>query len=185
MFLYFLFTVAWMTFFTLYYVEKQIKSNNYPWALPCSFGVLVFIALTYAAARFGQLKGKEEMNELRKFAEDVRDVMAIENTGKYKGKYLVLGGKISPMEGIGPSQLRIGSVEKKLNEGVVKELIFALSATMEGDTTAYYIYKKFKGFQVMFSSIARGIAVGDELEYADEISLGRSITNRIAYNEAG
>jgi hypothetical protein len=70
MFLYFLFTVAWMTFFTLYYVEKQIKSNNYPWALPCSFVVLVFIALTYAAARFGQLKGKEEMNELRKFAEE-------------------------------------------------------------------------------------------------------------------
>lgn len=124
-------------------------------------------------------------DELLCVVEDVRDVMAIENTGKYKGKYLVLGGKISPMEGIGPSQLRIGSVEKKLNEGVVKELIFALSATMEGDTTAYYIYKKFKGFQVMFSSIARGIAVGDELEYADEISLGRSITNRIAYNEAG
>ncbi|OJX29321.1 MAG: recombination protein RecR [Chryseobacterium sp. 36-9] len=124
-------------------------------------------------------------DELLCVVEDVRDVMAIENTGKYKGKYLVLGGKISPMEGIGPSQLRIGSVEKKLNGGVVKELIFALSATMEGDTTAYYIYKKFKGSQVMFSSIARGIAVGDELEYADEISLGRSITNRIAYNEAG
>jgi recombination protein RecR len=110
--------------------------------------------------------------------------MAIENTGKYRGKYLVLGGKISPMEGIGPSQLRIGSIEKKLNEGVVKELIFALSATMEGDTTAYYIYKKFKTQQILFSSIARGIAVGDELEYADEISLGRSITNRTVYNEA-
>ncbi|MNK82333.1 Recombination protein RecR [compost metagenome] len=116
--------------------------------------------------------------------EDVRDVMAIENTGKFRGKYLVLGGKISPMEGIGPSQLRIGSIEKKLNDGVVKELIFALSATMEGDTTAYYIYKKFKTFQVIFSSIARGISVGDELEYADEISLGRSITNRTVYNEA-
>ena len=123
-------------------------------------------------------------DDLLCIVEDVRDVMAIENTGKYRGKYLVLGGKISPMEGIGPSQLRIGSIEKKLNEGVVKELIFALSATMEGDTTAYYIYKKFKTQQILFSSIARGIAVGDELEYADEISLGRSITNRTVYNEA-
>ena len=123
-------------------------------------------------------------DELLCIVEDVRDVMAIENTGKYRGKYLVLGGKISPMEGIGPSQLRIGSIEKKLKEGVVKELIFALSATMEGDTTAYYIYKKFKTQQILFSSIARGIAVGDELEYADEISLGRSITNRTVYNEA-
>ena len=123
-------------------------------------------------------------DELLCIVEDVRDVMAIENTGKYRGKYLVLGGKISPMEGIGPSQLRIGSIEKKLNEGVVKELIFALSATMEGDTTAYYIYKKFKTQQILFSSIARGISVGDELEYADEISLGRSITNRTVYNEA-
>ncbi|WP_312751759.1 recombination mediator RecR [Epilithonimonas hominis] len=127
---------------------------------------------------------EKRSDELLCIVEDVRDVMAIENTGKYRGKYLVLGGKISPMEGIGPSQLRIGSIEKKLNEGVVKELIFALSATMEGDTTAYYIYKKFKTQQVLFSSIARGIAVGDELEYADEISLGRSITNRTVYNEA-
>lgn len=123
-------------------------------------------------------------DELLCIVEDVRDVMAIENTGKYRGKYLILGGKISPMEGVGPSQLRIGSIEKKLNEGVVKELIFALSATMEGDTTAYYIYKKFKTQQILFSSIARGISVGDELEYADEISLGRSITNRTVYNEA-
>lgn len=122
--------------------------------------------------------------ELLCVVEDVRDVMAIENTGKFKGKYLVLGGKISPMEGIGPNQLRIGSIEKKLMSGTIKELIFALSATMEGDTTAYYIYKKFKAQKVKFSSIARGIAVGDELEYADEISLGRSITNRTAYNEA-
>lgn len=115
--------------------------------------------------------------------EDVRDVMAIENTGKYQGKYLVLGGKISPMEGVGPIQLNISSIEKKLNSGEVKELIFALSATMEGDTTAYYIYKKFKTFEVNFSTIARGISVGDELEYADEISLGRSIQNRLPYNE--
>lgn len=115
--------------------------------------------------------------------EDVRDVMAIENTGKFIGKYLVLGGKISPMEGVGPAHLNIASIEKKLHSGTVKELIFALSATMEGDTTAYYIYKKFKGFNVNFSSIARGIAIGDELEYADEISLGRSIMHRTPYSE--
>lgn len=122
-------------------------------------------------------------NELICLVEDVRDVMALENTGKYRGKYLVLGGKISPMEGIGPNQLNISSIERKLQIGVAKELIFALSATMEGDTTAYYIYKKFKNFEVNFSTIARGISVGDELEYADEISLGRSIQNRLPYNE--
>lgn len=114
--------------------------------------------------------------------EDVRDVLAIENTAKYQGKYLVLGGKISPMEGVGPNQLNIISLENKLKEGGVKEVIFALSATMEGDTTAYYIYKKCKAFPVKFSSIARGISVGDELEYADEISLGRSIVNRLPYD---
>lgn len=115
--------------------------------------------------------------------EDVRDVMAIEKTGKFFGKYLVLGGRISPMEGIGPNKLNIPTIENKLQSGAVQELIFALSATMEGDTTAYYIYKKFKHYGVKFSSIARGIAVGDELEYADEISLGRSIQNRLPYND--
>lgn len=122
-------------------------------------------------------------SELLCIVEDVRDVMAIENTGKYTGKYLVLGGKISPMEGIGPGQLNISSIQQKLETDGIKELIFALSATMEGDTTAYYIYKKFKHFNVKFTSIARGISVGDELEYADEISLGRSIQNRVVYNE--
>lgn len=122
-------------------------------------------------------------SELLCIVEDVRDVMAIENTGKYTGKYLVLGGKISPMEGIGPGQLNISSIQQKLETDGIKELIFALSATMEGDTTAYYIYKKFKQFNVKFTSIARGISVGDELEYADEISLGRSIQNRVVYNE--
>lgn len=122
-------------------------------------------------------------DEVLCIVEDVRDVMAIENTAKFNGKYLVLGGKISPMEGIGPHQLNISSIERKLNERKVKELIFALSATMEGDTTAYYLYKKFKEFPVTFSTIARGISVGDELEYADEISLGRSIVNRLPYNE--
>lgn len=115
--------------------------------------------------------------------EDVRDVMALENTGKYQGKYLVLGGRISPMEGIGPSQLRISAIGPKVESGEVKEVIFALSATMEGDTTAYYIYKKFKNLPLVFSSIARGIAVGDELEYADEISLGRSIQQRVPYQQ--
>ena len=123
-------------------------------------------------------------DELLCIVEDVRDVMAIENTGKFRGKYLVLGGKISPMEGISPNQLNISSIEKKIENKEVKELIFALSATMEGDTTAYYIYKKFKNFDVNFSTIARGISVGDELEYADEISLGRSIQNRLPYNES-
>ena len=123
-------------------------------------------------------------DEVLCIVEDVRDVMAIENTAKFNGKYLVLGGKISPMEGIGPHQLNISSIERKLNEGKVKELIFALSATMEGDTTAYYLYKKFKEFPVTFSTIARGISVGDELEYADEISLGRSNVNRLPYNES-
>ncbi|WP_234108814.1 MULTISPECIES: recombination mediator RecR [Chryseobacterium] len=123
--------------------------------------------------------------EILCIVEDVRDVMAIENTHKFRGKYLVLGGRISPMEGIGPHQLNISAIEKKLNTKVVKELVFALSATMEGDTTAYYIYKRFKDFGVKFSTIARGISMGDELEYADEISLGKSIQNRIPYNEAG
>ena len=122
-------------------------------------------------------------DEILCVVEDVRDVMAIENTEKFRGKYLVLGGKISPMEGIGPNQLNISSIEKKLENKEIKELIFALSATMECDTTAYYIYRKFKNFEVNFSTIARGISVGDELEYADEISLGRSIQNRLPYNE--
>ncbi len=122
-------------------------------------------------------------DEVLCIVEDVRDVMAIENTGKYRGKYLVLGGKISPMEGIGPNQLNISSIANRLEMGGIKEMIFALSATMEGDTTAYYIFKKFKSSGVNFSTIARGISVGDELEYADEISLGRSIQNRLPYNE--
>ena len=127
---------------------------------------------------------EKRSHEILCVVEDVRDVMAIENTGKFRGKYLVLGGKISPMEGISPNQLNISSIEKKIENKEDKELIFALSATMEGDTTAYYIYKKFKNFDVNFSTIARGISVGDELEYADEISLGRSIQNRLPYNES-
>lgn len=122
-------------------------------------------------------------DEILCVVEDVRDVMAIENTHKFTGKYLVLGGKISPMEGIGPNQLNISSIERKINNQPIKEIVFALSATMEGDTTAYYIYKKLKHHNIQFSSIARGISVGDELEYADEISLGRSIINRLPYDK--
>ena len=113
--------------------------------------------------------------------EDVRDVMAIENTGQYRGIYHVLGGKISPMDGIGPSQLKINSLVEKVTTGKVEELIFALSSTMEGDTTNFYIYKQIKDSNIVTSTIARGIAVGDELEYADEVTLGRSILQRIPF----
>ena len=113
--------------------------------------------------------------------EDVRDVMALENTGMFKGVYHVLGGKISPIEGIGPSQLKIVSLIEKAKEGIVAEIIFALSSTMEGDTTNFYIYKQIKHLAIKTSTIARGIAVGDELEYADEVTLGRSIINRIPF----
>ena len=116
--------------------------------------------------------------------EDVRDVMAIENTASHKGLYHVLGGKISPMDGIGPHDLNIISLVNKVKSGQVKELIFALSSTMEGDTTNFYIYKQIKDFEVETSTIARGISVGDELEYADEITLGRSIINRIPFESS-
>lgn len=113
--------------------------------------------------------------------EDIRDVMAIENTGQFKGVYHVLGGKISPIDGIGPSQLNISSLVQKVKSGSVSEIIFALSSTMEGDTTNFYIYKQIQESGVVTSTIARGIAVGDELEYADEVTLGRSILQRIPF----
>jgi recombination protein RecR len=113
--------------------------------------------------------------------EDIRDVMAIENTSSFKGLYHVLGGKISPMDGIGPHDLNIDSLVNKVKSGEVSELILALSSTMEGDTTNFYIYKQIKDYNVTTSTIARGISVGDELEYADEITLGRSIVNRIPF----
>jgi len=116
--------------------------------------------------------------------EDIRDVMAIENTRQFNGIYHVLGGKIAPIEGIGPSQLNINSLVEKVKLGRVDELIFALSSTMEGDTTVFYIYKQLKGVAVKISTIARGIAVGDELEYADEITLGRSILQRVPYENS-
>ncbi|MGX1930878.1 recombination mediator RecR [Flagellimonas sp. 2504JD4-2] len=116
--------------------------------------------------------------------EDIRDVMAIENTSQYNGLYHVLGGKISPMEGVGPQDLNIVSLVKRVKEEGVKELIFALSSTMEGDTTNFYIYKQLEGLEVETSTIARGISVGDELEYADEVTLGRSILNRVPFENS-
>lgn len=123
-------------------------------------------------------------SELICVVEDIRDVMAIENTSSFKGLYHVLGGKISPMDGIGPHELNIESLVNKVKEGKVKELIFALSSTMEGDTTNFYIYKQIQDCNVFTSTIARGISVGDELEYADEITLGRSILNRIPFESS-
>lgn len=113
--------------------------------------------------------------------EDIRDVMAIENTGQYKGIYHVLGGLVSPMDGIGPGDLNISSLVEKAASEKINEVILALSANMEGETTAFYIFKKLKDFNLPLSAIARGIAVGDQLEYADELTLARSIKNRLPY----
>ena len=113
--------------------------------------------------------------------EDIRDVMAVESTSSFRGLYHVLGGKISPIDGVGPHDLTISSLVDKVKKGDVKELIFALSSTMEGDTTNFYIYRKIQDLNVVTSTIARGISIGDELEYADEVTLGRSITNRIPF----
>lgn len=110
--------------------------------------------------------------------ENIKEVMAIENTGQFRGLYHVLGGIISPMDGIGPKDLQIESLVERVKSGGVNELIFALSSTMEGDTTNFYIYRKLSETGVKMSIISRGIAIGDEIEYADEITLGRSILNR-------
>lgn len=112
---------------------------------------------------------------------DLRDIIAIENTSQYNGLYHVLGGIISPMDGIGPSDLNIESLVTRIKEDNTKEIILALKGSMEGDTTAFYIYRKLKDFECMISIIARGISIGDELEYADEISLGRSIMQRTPF----
>jgi len=116
--------------------------------------------------------------------ENVKEVMAIENTGQFKGLYHVLGGIISPMDGIGPSDLEIKSLIERAGQGGVEEIILALSATMEGDTTNFYIYRKLSDKNIKVSIIARGVSVGDEIEYADEITLGRSILNRTMFNES-
>ena len=116
--------------------------------------------------------------------EDIRDVMAIENTGQFQGLYHVLGGKISPVDGIGPNQLNINSLLDRVINEDINEIIFALSATMEGDTTNYYIYRKIKKEGIKFSTIARGVSIGDNLEYTDEITLGRSIIKRVPFEQS-
>ena len=116
--------------------------------------------------------------------EDIRDVMAIENTGQFRGIYHVLGGKISPIDGVGPSQLNIATLVEKIKSEKVIEIIFALSSTMEGDTTNFYIYKQIADCDITISTIARGISVGDELEYTDEVTLGRSILQRVPFEKS-
>lgn len=115
--------------------------------------------------------------------ENVKDILSIEATGQYKGLYHVLGGIISPMEGIGPSDLHINSLIERVNSTTIREVIFALRATIEGDTTGYYIYKKLpRQSEITVSTLAKGIAIGNDLEYTDELTLGRSIVNRVKFN---
>ena len=115
--------------------------------------------------------------------EDIRVMMAIENTMQYKGVYHILGGLISPIDGVGPSDIRIEELIKRITNNNIQEIIFALSTTMEGDTTNYYLFRKLKGYGIKISSIARGIAIGDELEYTDEITLGAAISSRMPYSD--
>jgi recombination protein RecR len=115
--------------------------------------------------------------------ENIQDVMAIENTRQYNGVYHVLGGIISPIDGIGPSDLKIDSLEEKVKGSGIREIIFALSTTMEGDTTNFYLYRRLNKYDVNLTTLARGVAVGDELEYTDEITLGRAINNRNPYQQ--
>ena len=122
-------------------------------------------------------------SELICVVEDIRDIIAVESTGAFKGKYHVLGGVISPMDGIGPNELNIQPLINKVSSGQVSEVIFALSPTMEGDTTNFYLFKKLKGFSPLFTTLSRGVTVGAELHYADEMSLGRSITQRQKYDQ--
>jgi len=116
--------------------------------------------------------------------ENIRDVMSIENTQQFNGLYHVLGGIISPMDGIGPAELEIDSLVKRVEKGEIIEVILALSTTMEGDTTNFYIFRKLKNFEVKLSTLARGVSIGDELEYTDEITLGRSLANRVPYESS-
>jgi len=123
-------------------------------------------------------------NTLISVVEDIRDVMAIESTNQYNGVYHVLGGIISPMNGIGPNELNIESLVNRISNNEVNEIIMALSTTIEGDTTIFYIYKRLKDFNITFSTIAKGVSIGNELEYTDEITLGRSIVNRVPYEHS-
>jgi len=115
--------------------------------------------------------------------ESIRDVMSVENTQQYSGVYHVLGGIISPMDGIGPADLTLDSLEERVRSGECKEVILALSTTMEGDTTNFYIYRRLKDYPVTITTLARGVAIGDDLEYADEVTLGRSILNRTSFED--
>ncbi|MCB0762151.1 MAG: recombination protein RecR [Flavobacteriales bacterium] len=116
--------------------------------------------------------------------EDIRDIMAIEATHQFRGRYHVLGGIISPIDGIGPADLHITSLIDRLKSGEIKEILLALSTTMEGETTAFYLYRKIADFDLKVTSIARGIGHGDELQYADELTLGKSIVNRVPYENS-
>lgn len=116
--------------------------------------------------------------------ENIRDVLAIENTGQFRGLYHVLGGIISPMDGIGPADLKINSLVDKVSNGGVEEIILALSTTMEGDTTNFYLFRKLSEHDIRISTLSRGVAIGDELEYTDEITLGRSIINRTLFDNS-
>jgi len=116
--------------------------------------------------------------------ENIKDVMAIENTHQFTGLYHVLGGIISPMDGIGPSDIEVESLVNRVKEGSVEEIVLALSTTMEGDTTNFFIYKKLKNLNVKISTLARGVSIGDELEYTDEVTLGRSIVNRMNFEDS-
>lgn len=116
--------------------------------------------------------------------ENIQDVMAIENTHQYKGLYHVLGGIISPVDGIGPSDLKIDTLENKVSSGTIREVILALSTTMEGDTTNFYLFKRLSKYNPVITTLARGVAIGDELEYTDEITLGRAINGRNPYQQS-
>jgi len=116
--------------------------------------------------------------------ENIKDVMSIENTHQFNGLFHVLGGIISPMDGIGPSDLEIESLVRRVSEGNIEEVILALSTTMEGDTTNFFIFKKLKNTTVKISTLARGVSIGDELEYTDEVTLGRSIVNRMSFEDS-
>ncbi len=124
------------------------------------------------------------MPEIICVVENIRDVMAIESTRQFVGLYHVLGGIISPMDGIGPADIEVNSLIERVKSGSVSEIILALSTTMEGDTTNFYIYKKLKDLKIKISTLARGVSIGDELEYADELTLGRSIKNRLDFESS-
>ena len=115
--------------------------------------------------------------------EDIRVMMAIENTMQYKGVYHILGGLISPIDGVGPSEIRVEELIDRIKDNDIIEIIFALSTTMEGDTTNYYLFRRLRDYDIKISSIARGISIGDELEYTDEITLGTAISSRMPYSE--